>query len=117
MEEVSKEVGEPMNKRDCEVLSAVTRFNVSYDMRYQDPKDMSKEVKEAFPTLNQVMGMMAGPLMDLPKEVKDAMKELDGLTKGIKSIAIRGLPHKFEVVFDCKNFKISSVVKKLIELT
>jgi len=117
MEQVSNELGEPMDKRDCEMLRAVTRFNVSYDMRYQKPADMSEEVKQAFPTLNQLMGMVAGPLSQLPKDVKDAMKELDGLTKGIKSIAIRGLPHKFEVVFDCKNFKVSSVVKKLIELT
>jgi len=111
------QMGEPLYQKDCDALSALSQVNVSYDMRYRDPSEMSDEVQTAFPTLSQVMQMAAGPLMGMPDSVKEAMKELDGLTKGIKSIAIRGLPNNFEIVFDCKNFKVSSVLKKLIELT
>jgi len=112
----SEEMGEPMVP-PCDGLSALTQVNVSYDIRYRDPSEMSDEVQTAFPTLSEVMQMAAGPLMGMPDPLKEAMKKLDGLTKGIKSIAIRGLPNNFEIVFDCKNFKVSSVLKKLIELT
>jgi len=118
MQVASEQMEEPMvPQKDCDALSALTQVNVSYDMRYRDPSEMSDEVQTAFPTLSQVMQMAAGPLMGMPDPMKEAMKKLDGLTKGIKSIAIRGLPNNFEIAFDCKNFKVSSVLKKLIELT
>jgi len=116
--EASNEMGvEMVHDSNCQELSALTQLNVSYDMRYRDPAEMDKGVMESFPTVNQLLQMMlAGPAAEMPPKVKEAFKELDGKSDGIKGIAIRGLPNKFEVVFDCKNFKVSSVLKKVIEL-
>merc|ERR1739848_463185 len=104
-------------KDECEVFNALTQLNVTYEMRYRDPKDMSSAV-EKFPVLGRLMNSeMAGPMMMLPKEIKEAMKKLDGLSEGIKHIAMRGLPHKFKIDVVCKNFKISSVLKELIKFS
>jgi len=115
--EASNEMGGPMYQQLCQGQAALTRINASYDMRYRDPKEISEKVTQSFPTMNALLQMMlAGPVSEMPPNVKEAFKELDGKSEGIKGISIRGLPNKFEVVFDCKNFKVSSVLKKFIEL-
>merc|ERR1739846_259016 len=100
----------------CHAVFALTQFNLSSDIRYRDPEELPDHIKNALPPLSAVMQQMG--VGGWPKEIRDAVKELGGLTKGIKSIAIRGLPpNKLEIVFKCRNFMLTKVLSKLIDLT
>merc|ERR1712051_81585 len=94
----------------AKILEVFKLFEMSYVFRYRAGDDTVKAFDE-LPNLSEAVEMIAQNVAQIPKSILDPIKDLAGVADGVKSFEITGLPHKYGMLAEFKNFHILPILK------
>jgi len=101
-----------MSMKAVQVLSSVQEsFTATY--RKTDLQAAWDEMK--LPNKGALMEGMVMALGGVPAEVREHIQGLKGRSKGLKTIEVRGLPHKWEVVVSFEHVKVAKMLNSFLD--
>jgi len=100
--------------RAAKILEVFKLFEMNYVFRYRAGDDTVKAFDE-LPNLSEAVEMIAKSVAQIPKSILDPIKDLADVADGVKSFEITGLPHKYGILAEFKNFHILPILKNIID--
>lgn len=95
-------------------FSGLARQNVKYEVLYKSEADLGSKW-DSLPTSSELWSQLIALTQHLPRTVRDALQGLDEVADGLKSVSLSNLPEKLEVSAAFTNFKVSEVIKAMLE--
>jgi len=111
---MDEEYGAPAFGKEVAWLQALSEIRANIEFAYDDPETLSDDLKNTFPPLGGIVGMLAQVIHSTPPDFQKAVKKLDGLSSGTRRIALEGLPHGFKLVLELHHFNLAPVLSLLI---
>merc|ERR1712012_443522 len=111
---MDEEYGAPAFGKEAAWLQALSEIRANIEFAYDDPETLSDDLKNTFPPLGGIVGMLAQVIHSTPPDFQKAVKKLDGLSSGTRRIALEGLPHGFKLVLELHHFNLAPVLSLLI---
>merc|ERR1719330_73883 len=95
------------------MMKALTSIKASHEIRYR-AGDPPPAIFSRMHSLKEEVESFAEDFASGPPVILKAIAKLPDFADGLKSVELRGLPHKFEVLFAFKNFHVTPLLKDFI---
>lgn len=97
-------------------FSGFSRQNLKYEVLYKSAEDLGS-LWQNLPTSQMAFDMLIKSFQaEAPPTVQAALKGLDEVADGLKSVSFGNLPGKYEFRGDFTNFKVSEVIKAVLDV-
>merc|ERR1712045_721483 len=97
------------------MFEAISEVDYNGKILYRDPDNLNDEVKTWFPKFEMIPQILNNTAYGMTPDVQEAIKMLDGTSAGTKRIALRGLPHDYQLALELEHFNLAPVLHDLVK--